>query len=59
MHGLIGSLGGNKLGEEVPDAREGLGLREEFLLKGGLLRGVFFRRDGELGPMVEDTTGLE
>lgn len=59
VHGLVSGLSGNKLGEELPDARKGLGLREEFLLKGGLLRGVFFGRDGELGPLVEDTAGLE
>ena len=54
---IAGFLRGAEAGEEVCDAREGLGGGEVLSLQGGVFCLIFFGRAGELGPFVEDSGG--
>ena len=59
MHGLIGRLRRKQLVQEDTHAGERLRVAEFLELQGGLSSGVFFRGDGEFGPLVEDLAGLD
>jgi hypothetical protein len=54
---LAGFLRGAEAGEQVCDARQGLGGGEVLALQGGVFGVVLFGGAGQLGPVVEDFGG--